>query len=89
MLIGPSEYPALWGALLVLNWPVYVLLYRDVFSSTRDLKMSLLALMKSPFFWKGGEPWSAGKLLSYFLICGLIVMFEYAVLGALGSHVGK
>jgi len=82
-MTAATDYPALWGALLVLNWPVYVLIYRNVFSDTRDLKLSLLAAMKSPFFWKDGEPWSAGKLMSFFLICGLIVMFEYAVLGAL------
>jgi hypothetical protein len=85
MMTAPTEYPALWGALLVLNWPVYVLLYRQVFSNTRDLKLSLLAAMKSPFFWKDGEPWSAGKVFSFFLICGLIVMFEYAILSAVVS----
>jgi hypothetical protein len=87
MLIGPTEYPALLGALLVLNWPVYVVLYRQAFTNTRDLKLSFLAAMKTPFFWKDGEPWSAGKLLSFFLVCGLIVMFEYAILGAVLARV--
>ena len=85
MITGASEYPALWGALLVLNWPVYTLIYRQVFSDKRDLKASVLAALKPSIFWKGEESWSAGKFILYFLVCGLAVWFEYEILCAIVS----
>jgi hypothetical protein len=87
MFAGPADYPELWGALLVLNWPVYTFVYRQVFTDDRDVKRSVLAALKPCLFWKEGESWSAGKALSFLLICGLIVSFEYSVLGALVSMV--
>ena len=84
-MTGGTEYPALWGALLVLNWPVYAFVYRQVFSDGQDVRRSILAALKPALFWKHGEPWSAGKAFSFFLICGLIVAFEYAVLSAIVS----
>jgi len=87
MFSAPTEFPALWGALVVLNWPVYAFVYRQIFSGRRDAKLSLFAALKSPLFWKDSEPWSAGKAFSFLLICGLIVAFEYALLSALLSQV--
>ena len=84
MLTAATEYPALWGALLVLNSPVYAFVYRQLFVDGKDIKRSVLAALKpAPFWnWRTSEPWSAGKAFSFFLICGLIVSFEYAVLCA-------
>jgi hypothetical protein len=87
MFNASTEFPALWGALLVLNWPVYAFVYRQIFSSRRDVKLSVLAALKPSVFWKDSEPWSAGKAFSFLLICGLIVAFEYALLSALLSQV--
>ena len=84
-MTGVAEYPALWGALLVLNWPVYAFVYRQVFSGGNDVRRSALAALKPALFWRDGEPWSAGKAFSFFLICGLIVAFEYALLSAIVS----
>ena len=80
MPIAATEYPALWGALIVLNWPVYGFVYRQIFTDKRDFKAAVHAAFKSPIFWREGDPWSAGKAGSFILICGLIVAFEYAVL---------
>ena len=87
MFTVTTEYPAVWGALLVLNWPVYVLLHRHLFADKQDLKLSLLAALKSPLFWKDGDAWTAGRGLSYFLICGLVISFEYVVICAVISRV--
>ena len=87
MLTAATEFPALWGALLVLNWPVYGFVYRQTFTDKRDLRMAVHAAFKFPLFWREGEPWSAGKAVSFLLICGLIVSFEYAVLSTIVSMV--
>jgi hypothetical protein len=87
MPTAATEYPALWGALLVLNWPVYGFVYRQIFTDKRDLRAAVHAAFKFPLFWREGEPWSAGKAVSFLLICGLIVAFEYAVLNTIVSVV--
>jgi hypothetical protein len=87
MPTAATEYPALWGALLVLNWPVYGLVYRQIFTDQRDLRAAVHAAFKFPIFWREGEPWSAGKAVSFLLVCGLIVAFEYAVLNTVVSRV--
>ena len=87
MPTAATEYPALWGALLVLNWPVYGFVYRQIFTDKRDLKAAVHASFKYPLFWKDGEMWSAGKAVSFVLICGLIVAFEYAMLNTIVSMV--
>jgi hypothetical protein len=89
MLGGDPEYPAIWGALLILNWPVYAFVYRQIFLDRQDLKQCVRAALKPSLFWKWGssEPWSAGKATFFFLACGVIVWFEYAVLCRLVSKV--
>jgi hypothetical protein len=87
MPTAATEYPVLWGALLVLNWPVYGFVYRQIFTDHRDLKAAIYASLKYPHFWREGEMWSAGKLASFILICGLIISFEYAVLNTIVSMV--
>jgi hypothetical protein len=87
MMNAATEYPALWGALLVLNWPVYAFVWRQIFVGATDVKRSILAALKpAPFWnWRSEEPWSAGKMFSFLFICGLIISFEYAVLCTLVS----
>jgi hypothetical protein len=77
-----AHYPALWGALLVLNWPIYAFVWRQMFVDGSDVKRSILAALKPALFWKWRteEPWSAGKVFGFIIICGLIISFEYAVL---------
>ena len=84
-MTAATEYPALWGALLVLNWPVYAFVWRQMFVDSTDVKSSILAALKPALFWNwhSSEPWSAGKVFAFIIICGLIVTFEYAMLSAL------
>jgi len=85
MLTAPTEYPAIWGLLLVVNWPVYGFVYRQIFTGRKDAKVSLLSAFKPMVSWKGDDAWSAGKAFSFLLICGLIISFEYEVVGAVLS----
>ncbi len=68
MLGGDPEYPAIWGALLILNWPVYAFVYRQIFLDRQDLKQCVRAALKPSLFWKWGssEPWSAGVRYIFF-----------------------
>ena len=43
-----TKYPALLGALLVLNWPLYVVFARLMFRDKADLKLSILSALKPP-----------------------------------------
>jgi hypothetical protein len=58
---------------------------RQIFTDKRDLRAAVHASFKYPLFWKEGEMWSAGKAISFVLICGLIVAFEYAILNTVVS----
>jgi hypothetical protein len=76
------DYPAVLGALIVLNWPVYILIGRIAFKDTADLKESLWYLLMPDIvslirgkWWD--DQWAQGKLILTFLVCGLIVSAEY------------
>jgi hypothetical protein len=79
------EYPAILGALIVLNWPLYVAIFKLAFRDSADLKQSVWYSATPVFLWiyrrKWMESmWGAGRLAGSFLICGLIVSFEYFVI---------
>ena len=57
------------------------------FTDKQDLKAAIHASFKYPLFWREAEMWSAGKAMSFLLICGLIVAFEYAVLNTIVAMV--
>ncbi len=82
-----SHYPVLWSALLVLNWPLYAFIWRQLFVDRSDVKRSILAALKPSLFWNWHteEPRSAAKVFGFIIVCGLIVSFEYAALVALIS----
>ena len=82
----------MWGLLLVANVPLYLLLYRAIFSDVRDLKGSIVAGLKPRFwvernFWRTEEGWLAGKFWLSFLSCALLVFIKYEVAGVVLSRV--
>jgi len=84
--VFPShEYPAILGALIVLNWPLYVAIFKLAFRDSDDLKQSLWYSVTPVIVWiyrgKWMESmWGSGRMAGSFLICGLIVSFEYFVI---------
>ena len=79
------EYPAIWGALLVLNWPLYVAIFKLAFRDRADLKQALWYSVTPVILWiyrrKWVESmWGSGRMAGSFLICGLVVWFEYFVI---------
>jgi hypothetical protein len=81
--VFPSrEYPAILGALIVLNWPVYVAIFKLAFRERSDLRQALWYSVTPFVLWiyrrKWMESmWGAGRLGGSFLVCALIVSFEY------------
>ena len=84
-MTGAAHFPIIWGALLILNWPIYKSVWRQMFADRADVKRSILEALKPAAFWNWSseEPWLAAKAFGFLVICGLIVSFEYAVLIAL------
>jgi hypothetical protein len=84
-MTGTAHFPVIWALLLVLNWPVYAFVWRQMFVDSSDVKRSILAALKPALFWnwQTEEPWSAAKVFGFIIVCGLIVSFEYALLIAL------
>lgn len=85
MQIFPStDYPALLGALLVLNWPLYSWIGRQIFRDRKDVKeavhhgatLSLVSLLRGTYM---RDTWAGARIFSWFLISGLLVMFQYFV----------
>jgi hypothetical protein len=78
-----AEYPAVLGALIVLNWPIYILAARIAFRDTEDLKRSLWYVLVPDFVsWLRGkwweDQWGQARVFLCFLLCGLFVWAQYA-----------
>jgi hypothetical protein len=80
-----GEDPVLWWALLVLNVPLFVFMYRKLFADRRDLWACAVAgfrpgLLLRERFWSSSEGWSAGKFWLFVLGGPFLVLIEYELL---------
>jgi hypothetical protein len=80
-----QDYPAVLGALVVLNWPVYVAVWRLAFRDRDDLKRSLWYVAVPEMVWVFKRrwlesKWAGARVASSFIVCGVIVLFEYYVI---------
>ena len=72
-------------ALIALNLPVYVLLWRTFFGDWEDFKEALYFWFTPRWWdWLQGEAfedtWANMKLLAFVFVCGLTVVSEYVTL---------
>jgi hypothetical protein len=86
---APVEYPALLGALVVLNWPVYRELWAVAFQSTPEAEESVRYFFVRSYlrsvlrgdWWKHLEKGSKAALL--FMTIAVILCVEYAAIASI------
>jgi hypothetical protein len=86
---APVEYPALLGALVVLNWPVYRELWAVAFQSTAEAEESVRNFFVRSYLrsvlrgerWKHLEKGSKAGLL--FMTIAVILCVEYAAIASI------
>ena len=79
------EYPAILGALLVLNWPLYVVLFKLSFRDRAQLKQAVWYSIVPEVVWLYQRRWTEstlakGRLFGTIVICGVMIAFEYYVI---------
>ncbi len=85
---APVDYPALLGALVVLNWPVYRVLWSVVFRDAAEAKESAWYLFGRSFLRSlvRGEVWkqlSSGSKTGLLFITVLVILCtEYAAVAS-------
>jgi hypothetical protein len=85
---APVEYPAILGALVVLNWPVYRVLWAVAFQDAAEAKESaryffVRSYLRSIFlgeWWKHLEKGSKTGLL--FITIAVLLCMEYAAIAS-------
>ena len=75
------EYPALLGALIVLNWPLYVAVFKLAFRDRAEIRQAVWFSVTPLVWWIYKRRWmesmyGSGRLFGSFLVSGLIVSFE-------------